>query len=249
MSHYRFNLSHRPYGRVTYQQYRSWGQKAFEELLATTFPRQVRTNVAKYLPYTLYFADKYRLDPLWVLSVIWTESRFDPSAISPVGATGLMQVMIATGQELVRKKVPGRKITNNYGKKLIARPLTNIQLGAEYLAFLLKRFGSYRYATIAYNMGPQWVSKRLAQKRPIGQNNLYLEKVEAAYRMIAHGMAMQVQFAQLDYLSTCLVPRLTVAMSAQPSFPPLVAQFFETLRPKMLAAGDGDFFGKKLEHL
>ena len=242
---YHFQLTQRPYGRMNYSQYRHWSQSAFEEMVINAFPRSIRSRVSKYLPYTLYFAEKHRLDPLWVLAVMWTESRFDPLAISPVGATGLMQVMLKTGREIVQNKVPGRKITKNYGQKLVERPYTNIQLGVEYLGHLLKRFGSYRYATVAYNMGPSWVSNRLALKRPVGKKNLYLEKVETAYRMIMNGMSMQMQFARWDYLGTTLVDRPNVAISPLPSG---LAQLFESPKRQVLALG-GDFFGKTLEHL
>ena len=48
-------------------------------------------------------AAAYGLDPLWVAAIVRTESSFDPAAVSPVGARGLMQLMPATAQWLAQR--------------------------------------------------------------------------------------------------------------------------------------------------
>ncbi len=76
-----------------------------------------------------------------IKAVIHAESAFNPKAISPKGARGLMQIMPQTGAEL--------GLTNFFD------PLENIRAGSKYLAFLLEKFnGNLVLAVAAYNAGP-----------------------------------------------------------------------------------------------
>jgi len=86
--------------------------------------------------------------------VIFVESKFNPNAISPKGAAGLMQLMPATGKELAEELLPGRPY----------RPLDPDQnrfLGSTYLRRLLHRFKSTPLALAAYNWGLGNVSRLL----------------------------------------------------------------------------------------
>ncbi len=87
----------------------------------------------------------------WALvhALIRQESMFDAGAQSPVGATGLMQLMPATAKSVAKKLgvpySPGRLTNADY----------NIRLGNAYLNELLVRYkGSYPLAIAAYNAGP-----------------------------------------------------------------------------------------------
>lgn len=93
-------------------------------------------------------ADRYELDPLFLLSVMREESRFDPSARSAAGALGLMQIMPQTAYRLDRKL--DMKISE---AAEIYNIRTNITVGAYYLNSLLKEFGSLAAALAAYNAG------------------------------------------------------------------------------------------------
>jgi soluble lytic murein transglycosylase-like protein len=90
-------------------------------------------------------ADKYGLPRLLVRSVMAAESGFQPSAISPKGAIGLMQLMPGTAQELG---------IDPYD------PAQNVDGGVHYLRDLLIRYewGRWR-ALAAYNAGPGAVDK------------------------------------------------------------------------------------------
>jgi soluble lytic murein transglycosylase len=90
------------------------------------------------------------LDPLMVAAVIHVESRFDPFAVSGVGACGLMQLMPPTAQWLMPKDTE-----NKLRPAHLFNPVLNIELGTAYLAQLLRRFdGDISMALIAYNAGP-----------------------------------------------------------------------------------------------
>jgi soluble lytic murein transglycosylase len=85
------------------------------------------------------------------------ESAFQASAASPVGATGLMQLMPDTA----------RRVAEELGRPLelgeLRSPPTNIQLGTHYLGKLLVRFnGHVPCAVAAYNAGPGAVDRWLA---------------------------------------------------------------------------------------
>jgi len=93
-------------------------------------------------------ARRHGLDPLMIAAVIEIESRFDPLAVSPAGAYGLMQLMPPTARSLF----PG---TRSLRAAHLFDPVLNIELGTAYLSQLLRRFdGDLPRALIAYNAGP-----------------------------------------------------------------------------------------------
>ena len=85
------------------------------------------------------------------------ESVFDPSAVSPKGARGVMQLMPRTARstaDKIREKQPDLDA--------LMDPLVNIRLGAHYLAELMTRYDANRaVAAAAYNAGPTRVDEWL----------------------------------------------------------------------------------------
>ncbi|GBD99419.1 soluble lytic murein transglycosylase precursor [bacterium BMS3Abin07] len=101
---------------------------------------------------------KFRIDPVYILSIAREESRFDPEAHSIAGAVGLMQLMPETADRMCRKIKCNIPEEDSY---LNIR--TNIILGSYYLKTLLDQFKSVTLATAAYNAGENTVKKWLAQ--------------------------------------------------------------------------------------
>ncbi len=97
------------------------------------------------------------VDTEWALvhAVIRQESMFDPAALSPTGALGLMQLMPGTAKQVSKKH--GMAYSQ---QALTSNPSQNIRLGSAYMNELLERFdGSYPLAIAAYNAGPSNVRK------------------------------------------------------------------------------------------
>lgn len=85
-------------------------------------------------------AERERVDPKLVKSVMLVESNFNPRAVSPKGARGLMQLMPATARR--------------YGVANSFDPVENIRGGVAYLSDLLDMFsGDVVRALAAYNAG------------------------------------------------------------------------------------------------
>lgn len=98
-------------------------------------------------------AQERGLDAAFVDRLINQESRWNPTALSPVGARGLMQVMPATGRDLGVAD-PGA----------LFDPEVSIDAGTRYLAQLSKRFDANPHLmAMAYNAGPGRVGKLVAQ--------------------------------------------------------------------------------------
>ena len=109
-----------------------------------------------YLDYVRTYAGE--LDPSWVMAVIMAESGFRPTAVSPVGARGLMQLMPDTAQDVARRM--GRR---NFTPEDLWNPAVNIAMGCFYLNERLRDFdGDIRLALAAYNGGQGNVRNWLA---------------------------------------------------------------------------------------
>ena len=90
------------------------------------------------------------LEPAFVFGLIRQETRFMPQLRSSAGASGLMQVMPATGRWVARKIG-----LEGYRNEQLADPLINLQLGTSYLRLVLDDLsGSQAMAAAAYNAGP-----------------------------------------------------------------------------------------------
>jgi soluble lytic murein transglycosylase-like protein len=93
------------------------------------------------------------LDPLLVVALIHVESSFDPGAVSPVGAAGLMQLRPSTMREVVaRARLPSADPHD---------PVANVRAGVRYLAALHAAFDDAALALMAYNAGPGRIRRYL----------------------------------------------------------------------------------------
>ena len=129
------------------------------------------------------------LDASWIYAVLRQESTFNPTAVSPAGALGLMQLMPATAREVARTLDLPRPTRSR-----LFDPEFNITLGSGYLAEMHQRFGGNPVlATAAYNAGPARVERWLPEQAmdadlwialiPFSETRTYVRRV-LAYRLI-----------------------------------------------------------------
>jgi soluble lytic murein transglycosylase-like protein len=120
---------------------------------------------------------KYGFDPKIILAMIQVESSFGPKALSHMGARGLMQVKPSTAKAVVRSL--GWEWTD---EDALYEPVYNVQLGTEYLFYLVLRFRSVEKAIIAYNQGETSVRGMMTNGHKLPQ--MYLQRVLREYRRI-----------------------------------------------------------------
>jgi soluble lytic murein transglycosylase-like protein len=113
-------------------------------------------------------AEVFAVDDALIRAIIHAESAYQPEALSPKGAQGLMQIMPATQAEL--------QIADVFD------PLSNIEGGTRYLSSLLQQFDqSVKLATAAYNAGPG-VVREYGGVPPYKETQEYVRRVEILYR-------------------------------------------------------------------
>jgi soluble lytic murein transglycosylase-like protein len=111
------------------------------------------------------------VEPNLLRAVIVVESGFNSRAVSKRGAVGLMQLMPATGAR--------------FGASNLYDPKENVHAGAQYLKFLMDRFGqNVRLALAAYNAGEDAVDRNGGQIPPFTETMAYVPRVLKIYRML-----------------------------------------------------------------
>lgn len=133
----------------------------------------------------LEWSKERQLNPLLVTALIRQESRFEPEIKSPVGATGLMQVMPDTAKFIAPQiNLKDYSLTN---------PKDNVNLGTWYLDYTHKAYKNNSMLAVAsYNAGPgnvaEWVKKYdmedldvFVENIPFQETKSYIETVFGNY--------------------------------------------------------------------
>lgn len=146
----------------------------------------------KYSDYVIAAAKRYNLSPALIYGIIETESSFNPYAVSPANAYGLMQVVPATAgrdvYNLVKKK-PGEP-----SKEVLFTPENNIDIGSAYLYILQTRYlkkvvnkTSQEYSMIsAYNGGTGNVLKAFDPDRTRAMNKINQTSTSNVYKKLRY---------------------------------------------------------------
>jgi len=124
-------------------------------------------RLTRYDAYIREAATLYRLPAAYIRAVLQTESNYDPRAVSPAGAIGLMQLMPFTAERMLVED--------------IYDPRQNILGGARYLRILANQFnGDIHLTTAAYNAGEHAVI-RYGGIPPYEETQGYVVKVLENY--------------------------------------------------------------------
>ena len=132
----------------------------------TTRPVATSSRAAAFDDVIVEQAGAHRISPDLVRAVIQIESGFNPRAVSPKGAMGLMQLMPATASE--------------FGVLNPFEPRENIRAGVAYLRRLLDRYGhDLELALAAYNAGPGAVDRYGQTVPPFRETRDYVRKIKS----------------------------------------------------------------------
>ncbi len=138
-------------------------------------------NVGRYAALIDTSARTQGLDPSLVKAMIAVESAFEPRAVSPKGALGLMQIMPATGERYGVSANTKRTV-----EQQLFDPATNLRIGTRYLRDLLQRFDQdLSLALAAYNAGEGAVEQYARTIPPYPETRDYValvQQFEAYYR-------------------------------------------------------------------
>lgn len=127
-----------------------------------------RSTFAVWIPPPISFYDELEVAsrmfnvPLPLIkSIAFVESKFNPSAVSPANAIGLMQIIPSTGKEIFEDLgIP-------FSVELLFDPEINAKAGAYYLQKLKRTFGTWTFAVAAYNAGPNATSSWIKRHRKV----------------------------------------------------------------------------------
>ena len=119
-------------------------------------------------------SEKHDVDPYLVKAVIKAESNFDPGAVSPKNAQGIMQLIPETASD--------------YGVGDPFDAKENMEGGVEYLSDLLSYFeGDLRLSLAAYNAGKGAVIKHGFTIPPYPETTEYISRVLGYYKILKSG--------------------------------------------------------------
>lgn len=169
------------------EQLSTWGKwtvdyvkidKALAYLSKDRFTQEQRTMLTEQI---WQISRSYATDPLLILAVVAQESHGNPNARGRMqsgkfsGALGLMQIKLETAKKMGdRFGLPIEK------EEDLLRPEINVTVGTAYLMRLIAKYGNWKDALIAYNLGHSAVDKMLEKGTPLPTR--YYEHVVSKYR-------------------------------------------------------------------
>ncbi|WP_181151100.1 lytic transglycosylase domain-containing protein [Paenibacillus sp. PCH8] len=111
-----------------------------------------RAKLLKYVKWVEQYTKESDVDSLWILAMMWQESRMLEKSVSSHGAIGLLQILPSTAQSF------------GVSENALYEAKTNIKTSIIYMNYLMDKYeGNLRTATIAYNQGEGNVAKGKAR--------------------------------------------------------------------------------------
>jgi soluble lytic murein transglycosylase len=129
----------------------------------------------------------YDLDPALLAAVVYSESRFDPNAVSDAGAIGLMQLLPETAKGIALRTGGARFVVAD-----LRDPEINVRYGSWYLDHLRAHYeGDLSLALAAYHAGQGNVDRWEREGSGIAfpETRAYVDEVERVRRVYARAYA------------------------------------------------------------
>jgi hypothetical protein len=133
-------------------------------------------EVKRVQPWLREASQAHGVDIELLEALIAVESGFDPKAVSPRGAVGLMQITPESADRYATKAEAQRPATER-----LRDPRTNVLTGARMLADLTRRFGRIDLALAAWNAGEGTVRKHGGTLPPIAETQAHVHLVLELY--------------------------------------------------------------------
>lgn len=127
----------------------------------------------------------YSIDPLMILAVVAQESHGNPNARGRMqsgafsGALGLMQIKLETAQKMAWRF--GLRVNS---EEDLLKPEVNVTVGTAYLIRLIGKYGNWKEALVAYNLGHSAVDRLLERGQPLPMR--YYERVISKYKRLVN---------------------------------------------------------------
>jgi soluble lytic murein transglycosylase-like protein len=180
-------------------------------------PTPVKTDFELIPPYESFYKGypvpdwiaprAMKIDPALVYAIIRQESAFNPRAVSPAGATGVMQLMPSTADYVIRRyrlnevqlaSLGTTQLPRSISNRHLTDPVVNMVIGQHYLRYLADKSyidGNLVYLLAAYNAGPanliRWQKQfghitdpmSFVARIPFAETRDYVRKVLANYQV------------------------------------------------------------------
>lgn len=198
--------------------------KADPVMWASLYPEAYKTKVFEY-------AEKRKIDPYLILSIMRAETQYKSDAISPVGAVGLMQFMPYSAQKVA--DIMDQKIQTDQ----LFTPEKSIEFGAAYLKKLALEMDNQKpLVAAAYNGGPHrvksWI-KNLGQLEfdkfiehiPFAETRTYVKRV-LTYRATYDKLYNKaIEHEKYSYLLNPIPMKLKEPISLKEEWEPFRSEF------------------------
>lgn len=159
-------------GRLVVAEQPAQGLRVFDPAAprsAADRPHAPASVAARWRPLVQQIAEEVGIDVALLQAVVSQESAFNPKAVSPAGAVGLMQLMPDTARR--------------FGVRDRFDPAQNLRGGARYLVWLLDHFNQdIELALAAYNAGEGSVRRHGNRIPPFAETQAYVRAVRQRYR-------------------------------------------------------------------
>ncbi len=157
----------------------------------------------QYSQYVMEYAIEFDVSPSLIYAIIKAESSFNPQAVSPAGAKGLMQMIPSTFEGMQQNFFPD----DLYTADDLFTPQVSIKYGVKYLSEVLKKYQFKETAVASYNAGQgavdSWLSNSLYSNDgkilsyiPYSETRAYVETVMQYYEEYRQKANLETQIPE-----------------------------------------------------